>query len=146
MANTTTAATNKAWHEDARFHIFTDCDVFIEDGHYLYVENQAYNYNGDYVCCDFQQGRNLDGTMFYMQGEHSGASNKYILGFKKAPWNIARDVIERYLAIWQKHKERFEEENRLSEENGDFMDSVSIQDARDNLMRYAVEGEKFVYC
>lgn len=40
----------KAWYEEARFNIFTECDVFIEDGNYLYIENEPFNYNGDYIC------------------------------------------------------------------------------------------------
>lgn len=136
-----------AWHETARFRIFTDCDVFVEDGgHYLYVENQAFNHHGDYICCEYQQGRNLDGTMFYMQGEHCGADNEYIMQLQKAPWNIARDVIERNLADWQKHEEEYEEDNSMEEEHGDILNSILIQDARDCLMRSAVESEKFEYC
>ena len=38
-----------AWYESARFDVFCDCDVYIEDGNYIYVENQPLNYRGDYI-------------------------------------------------------------------------------------------------
>lgn len=132
---------NKAWHKTARFDIFTDTDVYCEDGNYLLVENQAFNYYGDYVCCVYQRGRNLDGTMFYMQGEHCGADNEYILGLRKAPWNIARDIIARSLESWQKYEEIFKDED------DDCCDSISglIEEARWYLMHDADENEKFTY-
>mgnify|MGYP006910410493 CR=1 FL=1 len=120
-----------AWYEDARFDVFADCDVFKEDGHYLYVENQAYDYNGSYVCCDYQQGRNLDGTMFYMRGDVSGASNDYVMGLEKAPWDIARDIIGRVLDNMKEH------------ETAEFKDV--IDNAKHYLMEYATEDEKFSY-
>lgn len=127
-----------AWHEDARFDVFTDCDVFVESpGHYLYVENQAYNYNGDYVCREYQQGTNLDGTKFYMVGEYAPASNDYIMGLKPAPWNIARDVIARELiTLW--------EEETMASEDVERADDILM--ARDALLSDAVEGEKFEWC
>ena len=131
------------WHENARFHIFTDYDVFVEDsGHYLLVENQAFNYHGDYVCCEYQQGRNLDGTMFYMQGEHCGADNEYIVKLQKAPWDIARDVILRSLESWQQREEQFESDEY--EDDDDCGISGLIEDAIWYLKR-ANEGETFRY-
>ena len=135
-----------AWHENARFRIFTDVDVFIEGSNYLLVENQAFNYHGDYVCCLFQQGRNLDGSAFYLQNEHCGADNEYIMQLEKAPWNIARDVIALSLENWKKREEEYEEDNSMEEEQGDILNSVYIQNAMDSLMHNAVEGEKYEYC
>lgn len=132
-----------AWHKTARFYIFTDIDVFVEDsGRYLLVENRAFNYHGDYICCEYQQGRNLDGTMFYMQGEHCGADNEYILGLKKAPWNIARDIILRDLESWQQYEEQFESD----EYEDDYECGISglIEDAIWYLRR-ADDSEKFTY-
>lgn len=132
-----------AWHKTARFRIFTDCDVFVEDsGRYLYVENQAFNYHGDYVCCEYQQGRNLDGTMFYMQGEHCGADNKYILGLQKAPWNIARDILLRDLESWQQYEEQFGGDEY--EDDYEYGISGLIEDAIWYLRR-ADDSEKFTY-
>lgn len=131
-----------AWHETARFRIFTDIDVYCEDGNYLLVENKAFNYHGDYVCCVYQQGRNLDGTAFYMQGEHCGADNEYIVKLEKAPWNIARDVVLRSLTSWQQYEEQFEND----EYDDDYCDGISglIEDAIWYLKR-ANEGETFRY-
>lgn len=37
-----------AWHEDARFYIFTDCDVFVDNnGRYLLAMNEAFDYHGN---------------------------------------------------------------------------------------------------
>ena len=60
---------NKAWHDSARFRIFSECDVYMEGSSYLYVENQPFDYNGFYVCFDYQQGRNLDGSKCLTSGE-----------------------------------------------------------------------------
>lgn len=128
-----------AWHETARFRIFTDIDVYCEDGNYLLVENQPFNYHGDYVCCDYQQGRNLDGTMFYMQGEHCGADNEYIVKLQKAPWDVARNVILLSLESWIKYEEQFTYDN---EDDNDIIGQ--IEDAIWYLKR-ASEGEKFTY-
>lgn len=130
-----------AWHEEARFDVFCECDVFIEDGHYLYVENQPFDYNGNYICCDYQQGRNADNTMFYMKGEHSGASNDYIMSLRKAPWKVARDVIEKEL----KDMERIEAELDNDRDEDD-RNAPIIEDARRCLMEYATENEVFSYC
>ena len=132
-----------AWHETARFRIFADVDVFVEDsGHYLLVENQAFNYHGDYVCCEYQQGRNLDGTMFYMQGEHCGADNEYIVKLQKAPWDIARDVILHSLESWIKYEEQF-----VNDDEDDADDNGTIGLIEDAIwyLKRANEGEKFTY-
>lgn len=122
-----------AWHEDARFYIFTDCDVFVEDnGTYLYVENEAFNYNGDYTCCLYYQREDWNGTKWYDSGEHIGACNEYIGGLEKAPWNVAQFIISSYLAEWASHE---------SEE-----DAKIINDAKDSLLNDATEDEKFSYC
>lgn len=121
-----------AWHEDARFYIFVDCDVFIEnDGTYLYVENEAFNYNGDYTCCLYYQREGWNGTKWYDRGEHIGACNEYISGLEKAPWSVAQRIISSYLAEW---------EMRESKENADI-----INDARYSLLNDATEDEKFFY-
>lgn len=129
------------WHENARFDVFCKCDVFIEDGHYLYVEKQPYGMYGDYACCDYQQGRNADNTMFYVRGEHSGASNEYIMGLRKAPWKVARDVVAAEL----KHMEYVES---LSDKDRDEDDKSAplVNDARRCLFEYANENEVFTYC
>lgn len=121
-----------AWYEDARFHIFTDCDVFIEDdGTYLYVENVAFNYNGDYTCCLYYQRECWNGTKLYDRGEHIGACNEYIGGLEKAPWSVAQRIISSYLAEWASHE---------SKENADI-----INDAKNSLLNDATEDEKFFY-
>lgn len=125
-----------AWHEDARFNVFADCDVFIEDGNYLYVENQAFDYSGRYACRDYQQGRNADNTFFYMRGEYSGADNDYIMTLEKAPWNIARDIIMRELDSMIRHYNEIEDNEAV----------YIIEGAEDALMTYGNEGEKFTYC
>lgn len=134
---------NNAWHDNARFRIFTECDVYMEGGNYLYVENEAFNYNGFYTCCPYQQGTNLDGSKFYLEGDFAGADNKYIMGLEKAPWNIAKDVISRYLLGWQHHEELLEESGMYD----DLDDGISglIEEARYSLENYAVENEKFVF-
>lgn len=121
-----------SWHDNARFDLFTQCDVYVESpGHYLYVENVAYDYNGSYACCEYQQGTNLDGTKFYMQGEWVPASNEYIMQLEKAPWGIARDVVLKALENYK---------NSLgSEEERDIVD-----DAIEGLMD-AVESEVYAY-
>ena len=129
-----------AWHKDARFNIFCEIDVFMEGSNYLLVENQAFNYHGDYTCCLFQQGHNLDGSAFYLQGEHCGADNEYIMQLEKAPWNIARDVIALGLENWKKYEEQFEKED--DEERC----SELIENAIWYLMHDAKEEEKFEYC
>lgn len=122
-----------AWHENARFYIFADCDVFIDDdGDYLYVENEAFNYNGDYTCCLYYQREDWNGTKWYDRGEHIGACNEYISGLEKAPWSVAQRIISSYLAEW---------EVRESKENADI-----INDARYSLLNDATEDERFVYC
>ena len=121
-----------AWHEDARFYIFTDCDVFVEDdGTYLYVENEAFNYNGDYTCCLYYQRECWNGTKLYDRGEHIGACNEYIGGLEKAPWSVAQRTISSYLAEWASHE---------SKENADI-----INDAKNSLLNDATEYEKFFY-
>lgn len=122
-----------AWHEDARFNVFTDCDVFIEDGNYLYVENKPFGYSGRYLCHDYQQGRNADNTFFYMRGEYSGADNEYIMTLEKAPWNIARDVIMCEL-------------NNMIRNYGSIEDyeAVSIIEYAIDWLSNAKEGEKFI--
>lgn len=125
----------KAWFEEARFDIFAECDVYCEDGSYLYVENEPFNYNGDYTCCVYQQGRNLDGTMFYIRGEHCPADNNYIMSLDKAPWNVARDIIERDLAELQAYEY----------DNGNVENSEIIEDARCSLMEDAKEDEIFIF-
>lgn len=128
-----------AWHEDARFNVFTDCDVFIEDGEYLYVENRAFDYSGRYACRDYQQGRNADNTFFYMRGEYSGADNDYIMTLEKAPWNIARDIIMRELDSMIRYYNEIEDNEAVET-------ACIIEGAEDALMTYGNEGEKFTYC
>lgn len=121
-----------AWHEDARFDVFTKCDVYIEDGHYLYVENQAYNYDGGYNCVECNISDNSDGSKYYIWSSWSGADNGYIIGLEKAPWDIAREIIERNLARWESHEDKDKAE--------------IIEDARWYLMNDATEDEVFTYC
>ena len=137
---------NKAWHDNARFRIFSECDVYMEGSSYLYVENQPFNYYGSYVCCDYQQGRNLDGSKFYLKGEFAGADNKYICNLEKAPWNIAKDIIGLYLKDWQRQEEMLEELDD-DDESGEAGDSLAglIEEARYSLNQYAVENEKFEF-
>lgn len=122
-----------AWYEDTRFYIFTDCDVFIEDdGTYLYVENEACDYNGDYTCCTYYQREDWDGTKWYDGGEHIGACNEYINRLEKAPWDVARHIISSYLAFAASHEDK--------------EDAEIINDAKDSLLNDATEYEKFSYC
>lgn len=126
----------KAWHEDARFDVFGDCDVYCEDGNYLYVENEPFDYSGMYICRDYQQGRNADNTFFYMRGDYAGADNEYIMTLEKAPWNIARDIIMSELNNMIRHYNDVE----------DYEAVYIVEDAEDWLMTYGKEGEKFTYC
>lgn len=121
-----------AWYENARFNVFCECDVFIEDDHFLWVENEAFDYDGSYVCRECVIIKKFDGSNYYMWSDCNGANNDYIMGLEKAPWNIARDIVERELA-------------RFQGEVGD-EDAESIEDARRCLMEYASEYEQFVYC
>lgn len=129
-----------AWHENARFDIFCECDVYVESpGRYLYVENTAHNYHGDYVCNEYQQGTNVDNTAFYMRFDTSCVSNEYIAGLEKAPWNVARDIIGIEL-------DRLKYIESMNEADKDESMVENIEDAMRCLMEYAVEGEKFTYC
>ena len=130
-----------AWHESARFDVFCDCDVYIEDGNYLYVENQPFNYCGDYICYPYHCGENLDGTPYYVYDDCSGAGNDYISTLVKAPWDVARNIIERHLAATQIHEEDLDKERDEDERIAPI-----IYDARHSLMEYATDGEKFTYC
>lgn len=122
-----------AWHEDARFYIFADCDVFIEDdGNYLYVENEPFDYNGNYTCCIYYQCENHDGAKWYDRGEHVAVSNEYVNDLEKAPWDVAQCIISHYLAEWALH------------EDGETADIIN--DAKANLMNNATAEERFVYC
>lgn len=121
-----------AWYEDARFYIFTDCDVFVEnDGTYLYVENEAFNYNGDYTCCLYYQRKEWNGTKWYDRGEHIGVCNEYINKLEKAPWDVARTIICNYLSSWASHE--------------DDDTALIILNAKDALMEYPIEEGTFVY-
>lgn len=129
-----------AWHENARFDVFAECDVFVEDsGRYLYVENKAFDYNGYYCCHCYQQGTNLDGTKFYLCGEWTAADNEYVMGLEPAPWNIARDLIAEEMRIWA-------ETVSVDEDDVDFNEAEDILLARKSLLEDAVEGEKFTWC
>lgn len=127
-----------AWHEDARFNVLSDCDVFIEDDEYLYVENRAFDYSGRYACRPYQQGRNADNTFFYMRGEYFGADNDYIMTLEKAPWNIARDIIMRELDSMICYYNEIED-NEANEA------ACIIECVEDALMTYGNKGEKFTY-
>lgn len=129
------------WHDYARFDVFCDCDVFVEDGHYLFVENNAFDYAGNYACHDYQQGRNLDGTMFYLAGEYSGASNDYIMSLEKASWNVARDVVLRELHEVLKHESVLDKER-----DEDYANVPIIEDAIFCLGNHLEKDGKFVYC
>ena len=122
-----------AWHEDARFYIFTDCDVFVDNnGRYLLAMNEAFDYHGNYTCCSYYRINNYNGTKWYDKGEHFGACNEYINKLEKAPWDVARTIISNYLSSWVSH------------EDGDMAND--ILDAKYCLMDYAIEDEKFTYC
>ena len=123
-----------AWHECARFDVFNKRDVFIENGHYLYVEDDAFDFNGNYVCREYQQGRNEDNTFFYFPGEPMAADNAYVMSLEKAPWNIARDVILRELEIMKKDYSEIEDDEAVE----------IIENVKDSLMEYATEDEKFI--
>ena len=131
-----------AWHEDARFEIFgCECDVYVEGENYLYVENEVFNYYGDYTCCDYHQGRNPDGTTFYLKGECGGADNDYIVHeLLKAPWEVAKYIVELELESLRDHEwqlDKYKDENDWN--------SPLIDEAIYALINHAVEGEKFVW-
>jgi hypothetical protein len=136
-----------AWHENARFNIFTECDVYIEDDHYLYVENQAFDYYGDYVCRECHIIDDPTGNTAFMWHDAVGADNDYICGFdnvdglEKAPWNIARKIINSYLVRWQSIEETLDKYHSENEKKAPL-----IEDARWYLMHDATEDEVFTYC
>ena len=123
-----------AWHEDARFHIFTDCDVFIEgNGTYLYVENEAFDYYGDYTCCIYYERSDYDGTKWYGRGDHVGCCNEYINKLEKAPWDIAKSIITSYLVFTADHED---DEDKKE----------TINDAKNCLTNYTGNYGSFTYC
>lgn len=88
------------WHEDARFNIFTECDVYDEDSNYLLVKNipdfsgkSLQHQSGKFDACMYYRRFDQDGNISYVQSDHVAASNGYIRELPKAPWNIARDII-----------------------------------------------------
>lgn len=130
-----------AWHEEARFDVFGRCDVFEEDGHFLLVEEKAFDYAGNYACAPVSLMEDLSGCTSYVWGDWAGASNDYVSTLTKAPWETARRIVERNLA-------RLEAiERTLDGERGEGSHNAPIiEDARRALMDHSEKDGYFTYC
>ena len=128
------------WKDNARFNIFCQCDVFVEDGHYLYVESMPFNYNGMFTVREYSIVKQYDNTNAYIYCDICGADNEYISNLDMAPWEIARDIIERELARWEMNERGYEDDEDDIDSNASI-----IHDARWSLMHYATPNEKFNY-
>lgn len=130
-----------AWHVGARFDVLGKRDVFIEDDHFLYVEDQAFNYHGYYVCRECRIVEKLDGSRIYLLGDCVAADNEYVKGLNVANWEIAREIIAFELERWQKCEELMDGCRDEDEKNAGI-----IEDARRCLLDYAESGEVYTYC
>ena len=71
-------------------------DVFIEDGHYLYVCREAGAYGHGYACNEYHKHGAADGdplTWLFVRYDTAETSVNYLRGLKHAPADVARAVI-----------------------------------------------------
>ena len=88
-------------HNSCDFFRYLDgySDVFIEDdGTYLYVECEPWNWAHLLCCVNYVKTENLAGSTEWIIGEHSGCDVEYLKALKPAPeddakWIIGNEII-----------------------------------------------------
>lgn len=118
------------WHDDARFDVFTICDVYIEDNGYLYVEDQAFDYHGNYNVNPYEISEQANGESILIRYDTCGADNDYICTLEQAPFDIAKRIILNELRLWKRH---------TNQEEADI-----IQNAIEDLEEHTEEEGKFI--
>jgi len=74
------------------------CDVFIEDGHYLYAEADPFQWFHFLTVNEWHATRNLHGETEWIRHDAAGADTAYLETLEPAPVDVAQFIIKREYA------------------------------------------------